>query len=131
MEPTTDTVGPSLDKQFPEPQPIPEPASQTVAPSAAPSAAQPAMPSAPKPASAVAAEALDPPAPVASAGRGFRLHRSRTDRMLGGVCGGLAESLGVDAALLRVGLIALTLLGAGIGVVLYLAAWILAPEADA
>ena len=62
---------------------------------------------------------------------GFRLHRSRTERMLGGVCGGLAESLGVDAALLRIGLVALTLLGAGIGVVLYVAAWILVPECDA
>jgi phage shock protein C len=61
---------------------------------------------------------------------GFRLHRSRTERMLGGVCGGLAESLGVDAALLRIGLVALTLLGAGIGVVLYVAAWILVPESD-
>ena len=37
----------------------------------------------------------------------------------------------MDAALLRIGLIALTLLGAGIGVVLYVAAWILAPEGDA
>jgi phage shock protein C len=60
----------------------------------------------------------------------FRLQRSRTDRMLGGVCGGLAESLGVDAALLRIGLVVLTVLGAGIGIVLYLAAWILAPEAE-
>ena len=51
--------------------------------------------------------------------------------MLGGVCGGLAESLGVDATLLRIGLVALTLLGAGLGVVLYIAAWILVPEADA
>ncbi|HWM58236.1 MAG TPA: PspC domain-containing protein [Pseudonocardia sp.] len=58
------------------------------------------------------------------------MHRSRTERMLGGVCGGLAESLGVDAALLRIGLVALTLLGAGIGVVLYVAAWILVPESD-
>ncbi|GAA4540828.1 PspC domain-containing protein [Pseudonocardia xishanensis] len=58
----------------------------------------------------------------------FRLHRSRTDRMIGGVCGGLAESLGVDAALIRIGLVALTVLGAGIGVVLYVAAWLLAPE---
>lgn len=71
----------------------------------------------------------DEPGPV-PARSGFRLHRSRTDRMLGGVCGGLAESLGVDAALLRIGLIAITLLGAGIGVVLYLAAWLLAPEGE-
>lgn len=50
--------------------------------------------------------------------------------MIAGVCGGLADSLGVDVALLRVGLVALTVLGAGIGLVIYVAAWILAPEAD-
>jgi phage shock protein C len=58
----------------------------------------------------------------------FRLHRSRSDRMLGGVCGGLAESLGVDAGLIRIALVALTVLGFGFGIVLYLAAWFLAPE---
>ena len=71
-----------------------------------------------------------PAAPRPAAKPKFRLHRSRTDRMLGGVCGGLAESLGVDAALLRIGLVALTLLGVGIGVVLYAAIWMLAPEVD-
>jgi phage shock protein C len=69
-------------------------------------------------------------APEPEARPKFRLRRSRTDRMLGGVCGGLAESLGVDAALLRIGLVALTALGAGSGVVLYAAVWILAPETD-
>ncbi|MFR9801525.1 PspC domain-containing protein [Pseudonocardia sp. RS010] len=58
----------------------------------------------------------------------FRLHRSRRDRMLAGVCGGLAESLGIDAGVVRIALVALTVLGVGVGVVLYLAAWILAPE---
>ncbi|MFC5995427.1 PspC domain-containing protein [Pseudonocardia hispaniensis] len=81
--------------------------------------------------------ALPPgPSPAPSAGpsttedKRFTLRRSRTDRMLGGVCGGLAESLGVDAALIRILLVALTVLGFGAGVVLYVAAWILAPEAD-
>lgn len=60
----------------------------------------------------------------------FRLHRSRTDKMLGGVCGGLAESLDVDVTLLRIGFVALTLLGGGIGIPLYVAAWIVAPESD-
>ncbi|WP_214370986.1 PspC domain-containing protein [Pseudonocardia sp. H11422] len=60
----------------------------------------------------------------------FTLRRSRTDRMLGGVCGGLATSLGVDAALLRIGLVVLTVLGFGAGAVIYLAAWILAPEEE-
>lgn len=69
--------------------------------------------------------AMYPPVPTR-----FRLQRSRTDRMLGGVCGGLAQSLGVDVTLLRIGLVALTVLGAGVGIVLYLAAWILAPATD-
>ena len=63
-----------------------------------------------------------------SAPRLFR--RSRTDRMLGGVCGGLAETLGVDAALLRVALVAVTLLGFGAGAVIYLVCWLVVPEAD-
>jgi phage shock protein PspC (stress-responsive transcriptional regulator) len=58
----------------------------------------------------------------------FRLHRSRRDRMIAGVCGGLAESLGLDAGLIRIALVALTVLGFGVGIVLYLAAWFLAPE---
>jgi phage shock protein C len=70
------------------------------------------------------------PAPVPAPRPKFRLRRSRTDRMLGGVCGGLAESLGVDAAVLRIGLVTLTVLGMGVGVVLYAAVWLLAPETD-
>lgn len=55
--------------------------------------------------------------------------RSRTDRMLGGVCGGLAETLGVDAALLRIALVAATLLGFGAAAVIYLVCWLAVPEA--
>ncbi|MGI5126165.1 PspC domain-containing protein [Pseudonocardia sp. CA-107938] len=57
----------------------------------------------------------------------FRLHRSSTDKMLGGVCGGLAESLEVDATLLRLAFVALTVLGAGAAAVIYVAIWALAP----
>ena len=56
-----------------------------------------------------------------------RLRRSATDRMLGGVCGGLAEYSGIDAVLWRVGLVALTLLG-GSGVLFYLLLWVLMPS---
>ncbi len=69
-------------------------------------------------------------APEPTARRKFRLRRSRTDRLLGGVCGGLAESLGVDAAVVRIGLVTLTVLGAGSGVIIYAAVWMIAPEAD-
>ena len=48
--------------------------------------------------------------------------------MLGGVCGGLAESLGADAALLRVVLVALTLITGGAAAIVYAAAWALAPQ---
>ncbi|TQM81469.1 phage shock protein C (PspC) family protein [Saccharothrix saharensis] len=59
-----------------------------------------------------------------------KLRRSRTDRMVAGVCGGAAQMLGVDAALLRILLVAATLFGVGAGAILYLACWILVPEAD-
>lgn len=49
---------------------------------------------------------------------GARLERSARDRVLLGVCGGLARTLGVDAALVRLAFIALVLLG-GAGLVLY------------
>jgi phage shock protein C len=54
--------------------------------------------------------------------------RSRDDRMIAGVCGGAARSLGVDAALLRIALVAAVLLGFGSGLVLYLALWWIVPE---
>jgi phage shock protein PspC (stress-responsive transcriptional regulator) len=57
-----------------------------------------------------------------------KLRRSRDDRMVAGVCGGVAKLLGVDAALLRILLVAATLFGFGAGALLYLACWILVPE---
>jgi phage shock protein C len=56
------------------------------------------------------------------------LRRSGTDRMLGGVCGGLAEYSGIDAVLWRVGAVGLTVAG-GAGVVVYLLLWVLLPSA--
>jgi phage shock protein C len=56
------------------------------------------------------------------------LYRSRQDRMLGGVCGGLARYLGVDVALMRVLLVVLTVFGVGAGAIGYLIAWIVVPE---
>ncbi|HEV7907567.1 MAG TPA: PspC domain-containing protein [Pseudonocardiaceae bacterium] len=57
-----------------------------------------------------------------------KLRRSRDDRMVAGVCGGVAKLFGVDAALLRILLVAATLFGFGAGALLYLACWILMPE---
>jgi phage shock protein PspC (stress-responsive transcriptional regulator) len=58
-----------------------------------------------------------------------RLTRSRTDRMIAGVCGGFAEYAGVDVNVVRLALVALSLF-VGTGVVLYLIAWVLLPEGE-
>jgi phage shock protein C len=57
-----------------------------------------------------------------------KLRRSRSDRTVAGVCGGVANMLGVDAALIRIALVAATILGFGTGAVLYLICWIMVPE---
>lgn len=58
----------------------------------------------------------------------IKLRRSRGDRMVAGVCGGIAKMFGMDAALVRILLVAATLLGFGTGAVLYLIAWAVVPE---
>ena len=55
------------------------------------------------------------------------LRRSRSERLLGGVCGGLARYFGVDPLLVRLAFIALSL-AQGAGVLLYVLLWILVPE---
>ncbi|WP_369130549.1 PspC domain-containing protein [Modestobacter roseus] len=70
-----------------------------------------------------------PPPPPGPAPRP-QLRRSRTDKVIGGVAGGLADYTGVDALLWRVGAIALTLAG-GSGIVIYVLLWLLMPAAPA
>jgi phage shock protein PspC (stress-responsive transcriptional regulator) len=53
------------------------------------------------------------------------IRRSATDKVLGGVAGGLAEYSGIDALLWRVGFVALALAGPGVPV--YLLMWLLVP----
>jgi phage shock protein C len=55
------------------------------------------------------------------------LRRLRQGSMLAGVAAGLAEYFDVDVTFVRIGLVALTLVG-GAGVPLYVAAWLLIPE---
>jgi phage shock protein C len=57
------------------------------------------------------------------------LRRSGTDRMAGGVAGGLADYSGIDPLIWRVGFVALTFAG-GCGVLLYLLLWVLVPADD-
>ena len=55
-----------------------------------------------------------------------RFERSSTDRIIGGVCGGLGRYFGIDATLVRIGMVALALLG-GTGLIVYAAALVLVP----
>jgi phage shock protein C len=59
-----------------------------------------------------------------------RLTRSRNDRMISGVCGGIAEYFGVDSTLVRILVVVLTVLGFGSLLIAYIVGWILIPEAD-
>jgi phage shock protein PspC (stress-responsive transcriptional regulator) len=59
-----------------------------------------------------------------------RLTRSRDQRVLGGVAGGLGEYLGVDAVLVRIAWVILILAGFGLGLIVYVVAWIIIPEAE-
>jgi phage shock protein C len=58
-----------------------------------------------------------------------RLRKSRTDRMIDGVCGGIAGYFGLDATLVRIAWVLLTLFG-GSGIVLYIAAMIIMPKEE-
>jgi phage shock protein C len=57
-----------------------------------------------------------------------RLTRSRTNSMLGGVCGGIAEYAGIDANLVRLLVVIGTILGFGSLIIVYVAAWLLMPQ---
>lgn len=56
------------------------------------------------------------------------LTRSADDRLIGGVCGGIAARYRLDPVVVRFGAMALTL-AAGVGIFLYVAAWLLMPNA--
>jgi phage shock protein C len=55
------------------------------------------------------------------------LRRSRQDRVIAGVCGGLGRYLGVDPVLLRIAFVVLTVTG-GSGLLLYLLAMVVIPD---
>jgi phage shock protein C len=59
------------------------------------------------------------------------LRRSRTNRMIAGVVGGLAERFGIDRTLLRVIYVVGSVVSAAFpGILVYLLLWVLIPEAD-
>jgi phage shock protein C len=59
------------------------------------------------------------------------LRRSRRHRILGGVCGGIAEWLGWTPTVVRVLYVLVSILSAGFpGILVYLVLWIVTPEAE-
>ena len=57
-----------------------------------------------------------------------QLRRSRTNRMIAGVCGGLGEYLNIDPTVVRIIFVLLTLPGGVPGPLVYLVLWFVMPE---
>ncbi len=58
-----------------------------------------------------------------------KLFRSRYNRMIGGVCGGLAQYLGVDPTVVRLIMALATFVG-GMSLLVYLIMWLLIPDEE-
>jgi len=55
-----------------------------------------------------------------------RLYKSRTERMIAGVCGGLGKYFDIDPVIVRLAAVFFAIWGAG--VIAYIVAWIIVPE---
>ncbi len=55
-----------------------------------------------------------------------RLYRSKTDRMVAGICGGLAQYLAVDSTIVRLVFLLLFFVG-GSAIPIYLILWVITP----
>lgn len=61
-----------------------------------------------------------------------KLYRSRTNKMIAGVCGGIAEYLNIDPTLIRAAYALLSLFTVGFpGILAYILLWIIIPEEPA
>ncbi len=59
-----------------------------------------------------------------------RLYRSNTDRMIAGVCGGMAEYIKLDPTMVRLLFALLSIFTAGGGLLFYIVAAVIIPEAE-
>ena len=57
-----------------------------------------------------------------------KLYRSVTDKMIAGVCGGLAEYFAVDPVIVRLVFVLAVVFGAGSGILAYIILWIIVPQ---
>jgi signal transduction histidine kinase len=55
------------------------------------------------------------------------LRRSPDNRVLGGVCGGIAKTMGIDAMWVRIGFVLVAVVSSGVTVLVYPLAWLLIP----
>jgi len=60
--------------------------------------------------------------------KGKKLLRSKKNRIIAGVCGGIGEHLGVDPTIIRLLWVLLTFFSGGVGVLAYIIAWVIIPE---
>ncbi len=58
----------------------------------------------------------------------MKLHLSSTNKKLGGVCGGIAENIGVDATIVRIIALVLFILSHALFVIVYFVLWAVLPE---
>jgi phage shock protein C len=57
-----------------------------------------------------------------------KIYRSQSDKMIGGVCGGLAQRFNIDPSMMRLAFVLLFLLGGhGLIVLAYLVMWVIIP----
>ncbi len=59
-----------------------------------------------------------------------KLYRSKTDRMIAGICGGLGEMFSIDSTLIRLIFALIALFTAGTAILVYVLGWIIIPEAS-
>jgi phage shock protein C len=59
-----------------------------------------------------------------------KLMRSKRNRIIAGVCGGIGEYLDVDPTVIRVVWVVLTIISVGAGILAYIAAWLIIPEEE-
>lgn len=57
-------------------------------------------------------------------------YRRRNGKMMAGVCAGLAEQFGISVTILRLAFLLSALLGGGVGIIVYLALWVVMPYAE-
>jgi phage shock protein PspC (stress-responsive transcriptional regulator) len=130
-EPTTEQPAAQNDPTTEQPAAQNDPTTEQPAAQNDPTTEQPAAqndPTTEQPAAQNEPTSEQPTAQAAATSPGpRRLYRSRGDRVIGGVCGGIARYFDIDPVLVRVGAVALAFLG-GAGILAYLAAVLLIPN---